>query len=142
MAAAPEKARRYRVTPGRLLPLLLAVEGLLWLSEHFHWMSKGWPVVTAIGTVAVFFVLMFLWFLAALVFRLRFQFSILSLLVLPVAVALPCGWLATEMKQARKQREAVEGIWKARGNIVYAYAMPPGPQWFRKLLGENLFAGT
>lgn len=39
MAAAAEKARWYRVTPGRLLPLLLAVEGFLWLSERFHWFA-------------------------------------------------------------------------------------------------------
>ena len=56
MAAAPEKARWYRVTPGRLLPLLLAVEGLLWLSEHFCWFPfnehKGWTVLIAVASVA------------------------------------------------------------------------------------------
>ena len=93
---------------------------------------------------------MFLWFLAALVFRLRFQFSILSLLLLVVVVAVPFSWLATEMKAARKQREAVEEIEKAGGAVSYDYqfdlsgtwipgATPPGPAWLRNLLGDDLF---
>ena len=56
---------------------------------------------------------------------LRFQFSILSLLVLMVVVAVPFSWLATEMKQARKQREAVEGIEKAGGRVSYDYQLDP-----------------
>ena len=34
-----------------------------------------------------------------LIFRWRFQFSIRSLLVLTVAVAVPCSWLAVEVKE-------------------------------------------
>ena len=104
---------------------LLALEGFLLLSEWFQWFAfnrhKGWTVLIAVASVGVAFVLMFLWFLAALVFRRRFQFSILSLLVLTVVVAIPCSWLATEMKQARKQREAVEEIKKAGGRVAYDY---------------------
>ena len=92
---------------------------------------------------------MFLWFLAALVFRLRFQFSILALLLLTLVVAVPCSWLATEMKAAKKQQEAVEEIEKA-GQVVFDYeldpdgrwmagATPPGPPWLRNLLGDDLF---
>ena len=59
-------------TPGRLLVLLLAVEGLLWLSERFRWFPfnqhKGWTVLIAVAAVGVFLLLMFLWFLAALIF--------------------------------------------------------------------------
>ena len=63
-------------------------------------LDKGYAVLVAVASVLAFFLLMFLWFLLALVFRWRFQYSILSLLVLMVAVALPCAWLATEMKAA------------------------------------------
>ena len=72
---------------------------------------------------------MFLWFLAALVFRLRFQFSILSLLLLVVVVAVPFSWLATEMNAARKQREAVEEIEKAGGCGSYDYQFDPSGNW-------------
>ena len=71
--------------------------------------------------VGVFFLLMFLWFLAALVFRWRFQFSILSLLVLVVAVALPFSWLATEMKAAKEQREVAAWVKKMQRPIYYDY---------------------
>ncbi len=67
------KPRWYRLTPGRLLPLLLAVEGFLWLSDRFCWFAfnqhKGYTVLIAVASVGVFLLLMFLWFLAALVFR-------------------------------------------------------------------------
>ena len=61
--------RWFRPTPGRLLPALLAVEGFLWLSECFHWIPKGWPVLSTVAGVAVFLVLMLLWFAAALLVR-------------------------------------------------------------------------
>ena len=114
MAAASEKARRrwYRLTPGRCVVALLALEGFLLLSAWFRWFSfnqhKGWTVLICLATVGAALVLMFLWFLAALIFRLRFQFSLLALLLLVVVVAVPCSWLATEMKAAREQKAAVE----------------------------------
>ena len=48
---------------------------------------------------------MLLWLIVAVVFRLRFQFSIRSLLFAVVVVALPCSWLTVEMKAAREQKE-------------------------------------
>ena len=144
---------------------LLAVEGFLLLSESFHWFAfnqhKGYTVLIAVAAVVVAMLLMFLWFSAALVFRLRFQFSILSLLVLTAVVAIPCSWLAVETKEARTQREAVEEIRKVHGTACYDYqfdrygnvifdrlgnpikgAAPPGPSWLHKLLGNDLFASV
>ncbi len=151
-----EEARRwYCVTPERCVVALLALEGLLWLSGRFRWLPfnqhKGWTVLVCLATVAAAFVLMFLWFLAALVFRWRFQFSIRSLFVLTVVVAVPSAWLAAEMKAARKQREAVEAIERAGGGVSYdyqsdassgkwtPYAKPLGLPWLRSLLGGDLF---
>ena len=139
MVQEREKPRRYRLTPGRLLGPLLAVEGILWLSARFQWFAlnqhKGWTVVAAIATVGVFVALMLVWFVLALVLGWRFQFSIASLLVLAVAVALPFSWLGTEMKGARTQREAVAAILEAGGDVVYDYQWdlsgtgePPGPR--------------
>ncbi|MGO8688961.1 MAG: hypothetical protein ACLQLG_04950 [Thermoguttaceae bacterium] len=121
MAAVAEKARRrwFRITPDRCVVALLALEGLLFLAKQCHWMSKGWPVVIAVGAVGAFLLLMLLWFLAALVFRLRFQFSILALLLLVVVVAIPCSWLAPAMKKAKEQRQAVDWIEKAGGSVSY-----------------------
>ena len=158
MADAAEcKTRRrwLRLTPDRCVLGLLALEALLLLSEWFQWFPfnqhKGWTVLIAIATVGAALVLMFLWFLAALLFRLRFQFSILSLLVLMLAVAVPFSWLTVEREQARKQRAAVDWIEKAGGFVLYDYefdpsgnpipaAKPPGPSWLRKPLGDDYFA--
>ena len=148
------KPRWYRLTPGRLLPVLLAVEGFLWLAERYQWFAfnqhKGWTVLVAVASLGVFFLVTLGWFLVALVFRWRFQFSILSLLVLFVAVALPCGWLATEREQAGKQRVAADWIEEAGGTVDYDYQCyppgrvtprkPPGLAWLRKLLGDDHFA--
>jgi hypothetical protein len=143
--------RWYRLTPDRLVLLLLAVEGLPWLSERFEWFAfnrhKGWTLLIAMAAIAVAMVLMFLWFLAALVFRWRFQFSIRSLLVLTVVVAIACSWLAVERGQARKQREAVEGIERLNGRVYYDFHLDPSgntvvssvPPWASDLLGDALF---
>jgi len=52
-----------------------------------------------------------------------FQFSIRSLLVLVITVAVPCSWLAVEMQQAITQKEAVEGLAEQGGFVGYDYEM-------------------
>jgi hypothetical protein len=144
--------RWYRVTPGRLLPVLLAVEGFLWLSDWLRWLPKGYAVLIAIAAVGLFFLAMLGWFVLALLFRWRFQYGLLSLLVLTLAVALPFGRLATEMKQAKRQRDAVEGIRKLGQVVLHDYEAdlpfpssfpePPGPDWLRDLLGDDFLANV
>ena len=146
--------RWFHLTPGHLLVGLLAVEGLLLLSERFHWFPfnqyKGWTVLIAVASVVAAMLLMFLWFVAALLFRWRFQFSIRSLLVLTVAVAIPCSWLAVELKRAKRQQAAIReleeegGYWtiaiyeEPKPGSPIAFPEPPGPTWLRKLLPERL----
>ena len=50
--AVPKTVRRsYRLTPGRCLTALLAVESLLSLSERFGWLpwQKGYAVLTVVS---------------------------------------------------------------------------------------------
>jgi hypothetical protein len=153
MADALLKRRWFRFTPGYFLAGLLAVEGTLLAIHWLGWFHKGYGVLVALAAVGMFLILMLVWWLAALIFRLRFQFSIRSLLVLTLAVALPCSWLATEMKRAREQREQAEWIVKEGGRVSYDYerdssgndipnAQPPGPAWLRSLLGDDFFTHT
>ena len=101
-----------------------------------------------IAAVGAALLVMLLWFLVAIVFRRRFQFSLRSLLLLVVVVAIPCSWLETEMKAAREQRAAVEEIRKLGGRVRYDYepensttaVVPPYPAWMQKLFGDDLFA--
>ena len=121
-AAAEAKRRWYRVTPDRLVWLVLVVEGLLWLAERFGCFPKGYAVLLAVAGVAVAMLLMLLWFAASLVFRWRFQFSIGSLLVLAVVVAMASGWFAVEEKEARERTEAVAGIAKLQHTAYDDYS--------------------
>ncbi|MGD0898407.1 MAG: hypothetical protein ABR915_11265 [Thermoguttaceae bacterium] len=147
----------YRPTPDRAVIGLLALEGLLSLSERFRWFPfnahKGWTVLICVASVSAWVLLMLGWFAAALVFRWRFQFSIRSLLLLTVAVALPCSWLSRELKKAREQQEAVEGITKLGGwaspgcqistkSCLICEAEPPPPVWLQNLLGDEFFRNT
>ena len=143
---APKPIRWFHPTPGRLVLLLLAIECLLWLSERFGWLGwhKGYAVLTAVTVVGVAMVVMLVWFGVALFLGLRFQFSIRSLLVLVVVVALPCSWMAVEMKRARRQVETVSAIEAIGGGVNYDFDSvgrdPPDPAWLRRLLGRDFFA--
>ena len=146
MADAPERPcetrrRWFRPTPGWFVLGLLAVEVLLLLSERFEWFAfnrhKGYTVLIAVATAGVTFLLMFLWFLAAVVFRRRFQFSVLSLLGLTVVVALICGWFFPEREQAKIQREAVAAIRALGGTITYDYEADHRARYLAHQTGEG-----
>ncbi|MFZ1933984.1 MAG: hypothetical protein WCB27_15240 [Thermoguttaceae bacterium] len=118
-----------------MLIVLLAVEGFLLLSERFGWFAfdeyEGLSAMIAIASVVAVMVLTFLWWVLALCFHWRFQFSLRSLLVFTVAVAIPFSWLAVEMKRAREQREAVAAIEKAGGTVFSE------PTWLGKFLRDD-----
>ena len=147
--------RWYRITPDRLASAILVIDAFLLLSERFDWFilgqRKGWPVLIAVVGVAAFIVVMLLWLIAALIFRRRFQFCIRSLLVLVVVVAVPCGWLTTELCQANKQHDIVEWLRDAafydfedycRGTWGHTEEMQTTPKWLRDLLGVDFFANV
>jgi len=154
------KRRWYRLSPERLIIGLFAVEGCLLLSKRFQWFAfnekKGWTVLIAVAAVCVVVVLMLLWLAASLLFRWRFQFSLRSLVVLVVAVAVPLGWFGMKMREAERQRKAVEAICRVGGWRTYDYqvnesglpiyeqdgslAQPPTPAWPRELIGDDFFA--
>ncbi len=158
MSESQPQRRWFYPTPAWLVLGSLAVTGLLFLSERWRWFPfneyKGWTVLLAVAGVGVVMLAMLLWWLVALVFRCRFQFGIRTLLVLTVAVALPCSWLAVEMNNAKRQREALEGIGKLDCSVAYDWQVvtfdlnnliptlpdPPGPEWLRNLLGLDFFS--
>ena len=142
------KPRWYRLTPDQRIVGLPILVSLLWLSQRGHWFSftqhKGWTVLIAVAAVLAAMVLLALGFLFCLLFRRRFQFSLRSLLIFTLAVALVCNWLAVEMRQAREQKELV----KAMGERTWVYydwkhsgpsPQPPEPMWLRNLLGNDFF---
>jgi len=141
MTDAKPKLGWYRLTPAWLIYGLLVVQGLLWLSEWFQWPSwhKGYAVLSAVAVVGVVVMAMLLWLIVALLFRFRFQFGIRSLLIMTVAVAIPCSWLAVEMKAAKEQREAAAALEELGATVTWDKSAP-GPAWLRGVLGEYFFA--
>jgi hypothetical protein len=72
-----------------------------------------------------------------------YQYSLRSLFILSFLVAIASSWLAVEMRQAKRQKEAVEIVQRLGGGVGYDYevdsndrlitgATPPGPAWLRK----------
>lgn len=150
-AAVPEPSIRwYRPTPGGVLVGLLLVEVLLFLSEYSRWLPwhKGYAVLTTLAVVVAAMALVLFWYAVALLFGLRFQYSVRSLLLLVVVVALPCSWLASERQNAREQMEAMEAIKSIGGEVRYDYdfgpdfgqeaaAEPPSASWLLDLVGTD-----
>lgn len=66
------------------------------------------------------------------------QFSLHALIVFMVVSAVGFSWLTVKIKRAREQREAVEAIVKV-GGVVEMIPGTRGPEWLRKLLGEDVF---
>ncbi len=133
------KSRWYRLTPDRLIVGLLIAECLLWLSNWLGWpvWYKGYAVLTCMAAFGVAMAALTLWFTAALLIGRRFQYSLRSLLVLVVVVAVPCNWITVEMKNAREHSKAVKAI-------GYGYFLRPQrqsfvPAWLRRTLGDDLF---
>ena len=106
-------------------------------------------MLAAVLAVGFVLFLMLAWYIVALLFRWPFQFGIRSLLLLVVAVALPFSWLAVEIQQTKREREAVAGIEELGGRVTYDWQFfsmgvplppPPGPAWLRSMLGDYFFA--
>jgi hypothetical protein len=152
MSTPASNLRWLRTTPGHFLVGLLAVESGLLAAQWLGWFHKGYGVLIAIACVGVFVGVMLLWWLAALVFKIRFQFSLRSLFVLVLGVAVPLNWLATEMRWATERRKLLEELVNSQGSVWYDYQVdasgdladdqPSEPAWLRQLLGEDFFASV
>ena len=94
-----------RITPGRLLVVILVVEMGLFFSEH--WYPKGWAVLiaTIIVVAATLYVLIRL--ALASKFHMPFQYSIRSMMIFTAIIALAGGWMAQRIRDAVKQRQAL-----------------------------------
>ena len=147
-----------RVTPLHVALALLALEAILAIYECFRFRTcafneqKGWTVLIALAVVAATFALLGLWLIFALVFRLRFQYSLRTLLLFVLCVTFPCCWFATERHQAREQERIVDNIVRQGGGLTYGYQVdhlgesywqtdspPTTPLYLRRVLGEFFF---
>jgi len=109
MSASESKRRWFYPKPGWLVLSSLAVTGILFLSQEYclPGFCINLTLLLVIASVGVMLLAILLWFLAALLFRWRFQFTIRSLLLLVVAVAIPCSWIGDRMRQAKRQLQGI-----------------------------------
>ena len=140
------RPRWYFLSPGRILPVLLAIEGFLLLCERFCWfdLHKGYIVLIAVGVVGPAVLLLLLYLAVSLLFRWQSQFSTRSLVLLTVAVAILGGWLINEMWWAKRQRQALKEI---RENDYGYYSAPSddlhwATYWPRRVLGDDFFVSV
>ena len=144
-ARVPAHRRRWlSLTPVHAMLGMLAVEGLLMLSERFRWFPfnqhKGWTVLVTVAAVLV-------WFILNLLLRRRFQFSLRALLVLVVVIAVPCSWMAAAQQWYKLQREAFvrrAGIPKTHFSVDFDIDPFSGeteelPAWLVNVLGVGFF---
>ena len=132
------KAFRWlRPTPDRLVVALLALEVFLLLSERFEWFAfkqhKGYAPLIAVASVCAAVLLMFLWFLSALVFRLRFQYSLRSLLIFMLLASIGMAWFFPRLRAARQQRDAVAAIRAIGAKVTYDYQA----EWYAQPRGST-----
>ena len=152
MSESQPQCRWFHVTPDRVVLFLLVAECLIWLSNWLGWPAwhKGYSVLTCVAVVGAAVLLMLVWFAVALVFRWQFQFSIWTLLVLTIVVALPFSWFAVEVKRAREQWEAVTALENLGHDLRYDWQFDESgrctyserklePAWLVGLLGADFF---
>jgi hypothetical protein len=159
--STPSRVNRrwFQPTPGKLLGLLLVVELTLLLSNWIHWLPKEWTLLLAVASLGVAMVLFFAWFIFALLFRWRFQFSVRSILIFVTLFAVLCSYFASEFQEAERQQQTARRIVELGGDLKYDYdyeyeqehqfddnahfdpPQPPGSPMLRELLGDDLFDG-
>jgi hypothetical protein len=121
MHETAHKCQRFRPSPGHLVAVLLVAECLLWLSACLGWPKwrTGYAVLYDMALVGTGLTALLLWWLIAVVFRWRFQFSVRSLLALAVVVAIPCSWFTSEIRRAKRQRTVVASLLQATASVNY-----------------------
>ncbi len=78
-----------------------------------------------------------------------FRFSLRALLLLVLVSAIACGWVTNRMAQKRREEAAIQAFgqkvyvswnWEAvRTGPNSSVSRPSGPEWLRKILGQNFF---
>ena len=124
-AGAKSQRRWYRLTPDRLVTVLLAVEGFMLLSDRWEWFAfdelPGCAILMTMLIVGLARAFALVWFVVSLFFRWRFQFSLRSLLLLVVVVAIPLAWMRASQGRVEEDLRAEK---EALGHIAAAGGRP------------------
>jgi hypothetical protein len=75
------------------------------------------------------------------------KFSLRSLLLVSTLLSLGLGWIGNTIVRVKRQRASVAKIHAAGGRVRFDYQWrldqePPGPEWMRILVGDDVFASV
>lgn len=115
------------VSPTTFLLLLVVGEVLLLLSDRFDWLAinerKGWTVLLCVAFALAAVLLLASYSVVRLIARRSMQFNLSDVLIFVWALAIPCSWLAAELRAADRQRET-NAATRAEGfSCFYDYAV-------------------
>jgi hypothetical protein len=155
-AASPRKTPRktpwYIPTPAKYLLFVLLMQAFLIASATFRWFEfnqhKGHSVLITIERTALLLFLMAGWLLVSLFFKARPQFSLATLMLLVLVIAIPTGWMAREYQESKQQQmladEAIGSGFEIRretASLMALYELPYQVEEFLlESLGEYFFA--
>ena len=122
---------------GTLVIFASQLDGVTWVHYGAKWLSQ------CRGAKWVYSGAKWIWQGAKWVCRIAaprqrcwYQFYLWHLFVLMTVVAFACAWFRCKMVAAERQKEAVAAIQQLDGVVMYG-AKPPGPAWFRNLVGVD-----
>lgn len=152
--ATDATARRPRsrpwITANRLLALLLLAEiAIIWADVN-NWADFG---VNRLRTFYILAAIVLLppavasirFAIAVIARRRRFQFGVSSVLLVMTICAAASAWLAWRIKQYRIEEQDLQAIDHAHGIVWLDWrdwrlrAVPKGPKWLCRLLGDGFF---
>jgi hypothetical protein len=117
--------RPSRLLSRSLLLAILVVPALLFLAGRFGHIAflehKGRTVLIAVAAEGLALLVGLLFFLMCLLVRRPIQYSLRTLLLFAVVIALLCSWLASEIRAAVDQKAVVAAIQASGGQVVYDY---------------------
>lgn len=115
------------VSPTTFLLMLVVGEVQLLLSDRFDWLAinerKGWTVLLCVAFALAGVLLLASYSVVRLITRQSMQFSLSEVLILVVALAIPCSWLAAELRAADRQRETIAATRAESFSCFYDYAV-------------------
>ena len=139
----------------RLLIGLVLAEAVLFCasgSGQVPWLREpGWPSLYCIALAAIGLALSAGVLAAQWLVRRKLQFNLLALVLVVLAVAVPCGWFTAEMRRAAGQRATVAAVRSAGGSVLYDFhfaddeepvmfsGVRPGETWLHRWLGDDFF---
>jgi hypothetical protein len=134
-----------------LLGLSLFMEVALFLGDRSGLLPRGVAVLIALVSLGLLFLAGLIVALVGARFGWCFQFTVRSVLLATLLVAIPCSWLAVEMRRASARATAAAEVRRLGGSVNYDWqvdafgtplriAGPPAPHWLREIVGDGYFA--